>query len=341
MIIDNLTSTRVFLEKKIPITISINANVNNDGVLRVDDLGNELITKIDSGDTMLGRIDKYTGSNKVLFYNRRTRKLRLVSAGESINMPIDFVSGTKFYLGARRIVGERVSDNRFSLELMGDNIFKIFLDTGREIKSYSVDGNTIVVSGIDRYHLDSLSELVVYTYKTTNAVDEEVVISYQGFDTIFNINTFINNEYFDNFSGIEAVCFDNLAITQNTTKDTRRANFENSTRSIINTIENTVSIDTFDGNDTFDIIQYIGSDEFRMCLINSEFGRIVLVNDCRVVDGVNLSFEKEKNTKNITIDCGNYIDIKLSLQALYGRGLYGKGQYGDGTWITNSSRRDV
>lgn len=342
MIIDNLTGTRVFVEKRTPLTISINSQQNNDGLLRIDDVQNPLITKIDSGDTNLGRLEEYTGTHRMMFYNEKTKKIRLVSVGETINLSIDFEQGTKFFIGGRKIYGKLVSDGTFSADIQNSKIFKIFLDTGREIKSYTTGNNTITLLGVDRLCADKLSELIIYTYDSSDIGNYRAKISYYGFNTIFDIDSFMSNEYFDNeFAGEELYCFDAIEVVQNTTKDIRRYNFSNSNKYIINSIENTVNIDLFDGNDVVDMIQYVGADEFRFCFVNSSFGRTVLINNCKIIDGVSFSFEKERNTKKVSISCGNYIDIKLSSQGLYGKGWYGKGLYGEGTWITNSSRRGV
>lgn len=364
MIIDNLTATDVFFERKIPITISCNQEKNNDGILREDNLGNKLISVIDSGDTFLGRLVKYSGTGGVIFYNEPTKKMRFVYEGESINLPIDFVKGTKYYVGARKIYGTYNGNYTFSADIGEDEIFKVFLDNGREINSYTIRDNTITLLGSDRLYIDVLSELIIYTYKYNNMDgyvsigverDEknsnpmlnqmnttyELEIEYLGYETIWDADRFMTEEYFETFAGEEAICFETLEVSQSIVKDSEKSNFSNSSKSIINSIDNSVNMDTFDGDEVFDIVQYMGADEFRILLVNPVFGRIVLINNCQINNGVSLIFAKEKNTKTFTVNCGNYIDIKLSDPSEYGMGKYGRGQYGDGTWIINSSRRGV
>lgn len=338
MIIDNLTATDVFFERKIPITISCNQEKNNDGILREDNLGNKLISVIDSGDTLLGRLVKYNGTGGVIFYNEPTRKMRFVNEGESINLPIDFVKGTRYYVGARKIYGTYNGNYIFSAEIEEDEIFKVFLDNGREITSYTIKDNTITLLGSDRLYIDDLSELTIYTY---NNNQYELEIEYLGYETIWDADRFMTEEYFETFAGEEAICFETLEVSQSIVKDSEKSNFSNSSKSIINSIDNSVNMDTFDGDEVFDIVQYMGADEFRILLVNPVFGRIVLINNCQINNGVSLIFAKEKNTKTFTVNCGNYIDIKLSDPSEYGMGKYGRGQYGDGTWIINSSRRGV
>lgn len=338
MIIDNLTATDVFFERKIPITISCNQEKNNDGILREDNLGNKLISVIDSGDTLLGRLVKYSGTGGVIFYNEPTRKMRFVNEGESINLPIDFVKGTRYYVGARKIYGTYNGNYIFSAEIEEDEIFKVFLDNGREITSYTIKDNTITLLGSDRLYIDDLSELTIYTY---NNNQYELEIEYLGYETIWDADRFMTEKYFETFAGEEAICFETLEVSQSIVKDSEKSNFSNSSKSIINSIDNSVNMDTFDGDEVFDIVQYMGADEFRILLVNPVFGRIVLINNCQINNGVSLIFAKEKNTKTFTVNCGNYIDIKLSDPSEYGMGKYGRGQYGDGTWIINSSRRGV
>lgn len=348
IIIDNLTATNVYFEKKIPITITCDNIKNNSGIIKQDDLGNLLVSIIDSGDTNLYRLKQYNGEDSVLLYNENDHKLRLVESGDIIDMPLDFTKGTRYFVGAKKVFGVYSGNYTFTTEISDYEIFKIFLDNGREIKTYTVEDNIINITGIDRMYIDDFSELIIYVYKynTTNNIvtkegvkDFSFVLEYYGYEAIWDVEEFISGEYFETFTGQEVICFDSLEVSQSVTKDSEKSNFSNSPKSRINSVDNSVELNIFNASEIMDLIQYIGSEEFRMVLVNSIFGRVVLINNCQINNGVSLIFEKERNVKRFTLTCGNYIDVNLSNPLAYGKGRYGRGLYGNGTQIWNSARR--
>ena len=350
MIIDNLTATETYVEKRMKIPITCNDKHNSNGIIEEDDLGNKLVSIVDSGDTYLYRLSDYKGKDGIILYSEETKQMRLVHKGDDINLRVDFGKGIRYYVGAKRVIATERNEYVFKCELSDANIFKVFLDTGREIKSYTFDASGITVSGADRLYIDDFSELIIYTYTSNSSttymnlketIDNSFVIEYYGYDSIWDLDGFISGEYFKGFKGIEIISFDNLEISQSISKDSIKKNFNNSAITRINAIENTVSLNIFNVSDTQDLVHYIGTSDFRILLINPIFGRIVLINNCKIDDGVSLIFEKERNYKKIGIVCGNYIDINLSNPSEYGLGRYGRGQYGNGVEIWNSARRGL
>lgn len=348
MIIDNLTATNVYFEKKILINITCNNIKNNDGIIKEDDLGNKLVSIIDSGDTNLYRVKEYKGTDNILLYNENDHKLRLVKSGDIIDMPLDFTRGTKYFVGAKKVFGTYNGNYIFNAEISDYEIFKIFLDNGREIKTYTIDDNNINITGTDRLYIDDFSELIIYVYKynNTNKVidndgvnDFSFILEYYGYEAIWDVDEFINGEYFETFTGQEALFFENLEVSQSVVKDSEKSNFSNSPKYRINSVDNSVEFNLFNVSEIMDLVQYIGNDDFRLVLVNSSFGRVVLINNCRINNGVSLIYEKEKNVKRFTLTCGNYIDVNLSNPLEYGKGRYGRGLYGNGTQIWNSARR--
>ena len=347
IIIDNLITTNVYFEKKVPITITCNNTQNNAGVIKQDDLGNFLVSIIDSGDTNLYKLKQYNGTDGVLFYNENDYKLRLVQSGDIIDMPLDFTKGTKYFVGAKKVFGTYNGNYTFTAEISNYEIFKIFLDNGREINTYTTDENIINITGTDRLYIDDFSELIIYVYKhnstnnviTKNGIEDfSFVIEYYGYEAIWDVEEFINGEYFETFTGQEVICFDSLEVSQSVTKDSEKSSFSNSPKSRINSVDNSVEFNIFSASEMVDLVQYIGSDEFRIVMVNNIFGRIILINNCKINNGVSLIFEKERNTKKFTLTCGNYIDVNLSNPSKYGKGRYGRGLYGKGTQIWNSAR---
>lgn len=338
MIIDNLTATNMYFEKKVLINITCNSEQNSDGRIVVDDLGNSLVNIVDSGDTFLYRVS--SSEKRIMFYNETDKRIRIVSEGELIDMPLDFSKGTRYFLDSRREYGFYRGDYTFEVaNLSGYKVFKIFLDDGREITSYDREDNNVILKGVDRLYIDSFSEIIVYMYKETTSANYPFVLEYYNYENIIDIESFIDGSYFETFVGNETNCFESLEISQSVTKDSEKRNFSNVARSRINSVDNSVDLNLFNGSDEVDLIQYIGRDEFRIVLVNPVFGRIVIINNCYIINGISLIYEKEKNYKKVTLTCGNYIDINLSNPSEYGMGRYGRGQYGTGTQIFNSSRR--
>lgn len=338
MIIDNLTATNMYFEKKVLINITCNSKQNSDGRIVVDDLGNSLVNIVDSGDTFLYRVS--SSEKRIMFYNETDKRIRIVCEGELIDMPLDFSKGTRYFLDSRREYGFYRGDYTFEVTNLSEyEVFKIFLDDGREITSYDIEDNNVILKGVDRLYIDSFSEIIVYMYKETTSANYPFVLEYYNYENIIDIENFIDGSYFETFVGNETNCFESLEISQSVTKDSEKRNFSNVARSRINSVDNSVDLNLFNGSDEVDLIQYIGRDEFRIVLVNPVFGRIVLINNCYIINGISLIYEKEKNYKKVTLTCGNYIDINVSNPSEYGMGRYGRGQYGTGTQIFNSSRR--
>lgn len=340
MIIDNLTGTEVYVERQTIANIIGNSTTNNNGTLEIDSFGNSLLSTIDSGDTPLYRLGKYTGNDSLMLYNQTTKHIQLAKEGDILNIDIDFERGTKYYIGAKILKSTAKDGNTFTVELNGLTPLKVFLD-GREIKNYSSSLNKLTISGSDVSLLDIFSEIVVYAFETTVIESEENVfeIQYYQYETIWEHDSFLDGSYFDEMRGNPIYCFDSVSINQNITKTTYRGGFRFATETRINSIDNTADFNIFDADELVDMVQWAGNSEFRMIFANPTFGRTVLLNNCKIDNGISLIYDKAKNTKKFNLSCGNYIDIKSVSPSLYGKGKYGKGQYGSGTYVVNSHRR--
>lgn len=368
IVIDALANTEVFVEKKKLITITANYTKNNDGYLRVDDSNNPLISMVDSGHTPLYRVKEYTGKDYLMLYNQTTKQMQLVKTGHFINISVDFVSGVKYFLNAKRILVTQHTKNIFHVDLKGYRIFKVFLDNGIELFNYTYDDTSLTVKGLEKNFIEDFTEIVLFVYTGININKEyEITVSrdennskpileyeetqysditfsleYYNYNSVYDSTSFMDGSYFENgFLGNELLCFDKLTINENIEKETTKNNFRVCDKSIIKSIEVTAELETFDVDDLSDMVQYVGKDEFRLLLVNPVFGRIFLINNCILNNGVPMTFQKESNMKNCKISCGNYIDIKITDSREYSRGKYGKGMYGSGTWIINSHRREV
>lgn len=340
MVIDSLISTEVYVEKKSLLKIIGSPTINKDGLLEVDSNQNSLISTIDSGDTSLYRLSKYSGADGLLLYNPTTKNIQIAKQGDILNVSVDFDRGTKYYVGAKLLKSTGHVGNIFDVALEGLNVFKIFMD-GRELKTYSVAGNKITITGSDRVLIDDFSELIVYAYKTTviSSESDSFEIEYYQYDTIWDKDWLENNDYFESLKGIEINCFESTSITQNVTKTVHRGGFKFSTETRINSIDNTADFNIFSVSGLIDFVQYVGNEEFRIIFVNQTFGRVVLLNNCKTDNGVSLILEKAKNTKKFNLSCGNYIDLSMSSPSVYGKDRYSRGLYSSGVWINNSHRR--
>ncbi|MGL6131806.1 MAG: hypothetical protein ACRCZ9_09365 [Fusobacteriaceae bacterium] len=339
MIIDSLTSTSVYVEKKSLLKIVGNATTNNVGLIEIDSNGNKLISTIDSGDTSLYRLSKYSGDDGLMVYNPTTKNIQIATEGDFLDIGIDFERGTKYYIGAKLIKSAKHELNTFTVPLNGLNVFKIFMD-GRELKTYSVANDNITISGNERLMVDEFSELVVYAYETSVILaDVSFEIEYFQYDVVWDLDLFEDGSHFDSFKGFCVNCFESVSVNQNITKTTYRGGFKNSNESRINSIDNTADLSTFGASELEDLVQYVGNDEFRMLFANASFGRFILLNNCRLDNGVSLILEKSKNTKKFTLSCGNYIDIGFAEPAEYGMDKYGRRIYGSGREMVYNSHR--
>lgn len=342
MIIDNLTSTNIYFEKTQSINITCNNIINNKGILEQDDNKNELISFIDIGDTLLKTLENYNGTDSILFYDD-FNNIKLVNNNDRIDIPLNFITGTKYLIGAKKLYGTRIKNNKFRIQNIGNlNIFKVFLDNGKEISTYTRDNDTIILNGSYTAYIDDFTKLIVYVY-TDNKItgNTKFTISYNGYPKIFDKESFLNGAYFEDSLSDEIICIDEVQITQNVAKDTYRNQFEFSSNDIINNIENSVEFNLFDGDEVTDMIQYIGNCEFRLVFVNSLFNKTLIVNNCFINNGISLEFAKEKNIKKFTISAGNYIEVKNSNDSYYGKKEYGKRAYSGEMFIYNSGRRDV
>ena len=368
MIVDALADTEAYIEKKELITITANAIRNNDGYLRVDDLDNQLISKIDSGHTPLYRVREYTGKDYLLLYNPTTKQMQLVKQNSLIDLNIDFISGTQYFIGAKRLLVKEHTKNVYKVDLGGYKVFKIFLDNGIELSNYTYSDGELTIRGMERNFIDEFSQIVMFIYLDNKIVqysdysvsrDENnsnpqldfkdtpfsvnFVLEYYNYASIYDSNQFMSGEYFEStlFTGEELMCFDKLNINESTEKETSKNNFRVCNKTIIKRIDVTSELELFSVDELLDTVQYLGRDEFRILLVNPVFGRIFILNNCFLDNGIPMVFQKEGNRKTCKISCGNYIDIVIADEREYGRGKYGKGLYGSGTWVTNSYRREV
>ena len=339
--IDNLTCTSVYVEKKSLLKIIGNSTTNSQGILEIDSSGNSLVSIIDSGDTPLYRLAKYTGNEGLMLYNSTTQHIQIAKEGDILDSNLDFERGTKYFIGSKLIKSTSVTGNIFTVDLNSLNVLKLFID-GREIKSYSISNNEITILGANRLIVDMFSELVVYAYETTIiSGNVEFEIDYYQYDTVWNKDTFADESYFETIRGIDINCFDSVSINQTVGKTVYRNGLKKSNDTRINSVDNVIDMNIFSVSDLPDMLQYVGYDEFRMIFINNINSRTVLVNNCKVDNGISLVFEKAKNTKKFTISCGNYIDILTAVPSYYGVDRYGRLQYGSGTYVLNSHRVEV
>lgn len=345
MIIDSLTNTKLFVEKRKPVNIIVNKNTNNNGILEIDENKNPLISELDSGDTELYRLESYNGEDGVLLYNPTTKAMQLAKSGDFLRITIDFEKGTKYYTGAKVITSSKVNVTEGSFivdELGGKNILKIFMN-GREIKSYRISLNKIFVLGMDKSLLDYHSDIVIYAYDSNSISNEiEIVIKYYQYNKIFDVDSFFDETYFqDNFTGEEFINFESLSVEPQVERTMYKRNFGFSKKFRINSISNRVDLNLFLVSGIRDFIEYVGSSEFRILLVSSLFDRIVIINNCSVSDGVSLVYDKSKNGKKFNIECGNYIDIYKSKPHPYNKGKYGRYKYGGGYIYLDNSHRNV
>ena len=343
MIIDSLTNTRLFVDMKVPSYIYVNSIINANGSLEVDSNDNHLISEIDSGFTPLGRLTKYTGGNQLMLHNESSGSLVFLKEGDPINIDCDFGKGLKYYINSEILRTKTRVGSKFEINLSGRKVFRV-LFRGREVKNFTSDDRGITLQGNEHLLLDSLSEIIVYTYERNTAVgvvENDIEISYMQYRNIAvwgdadspNFLSYLESGYL-----LESNNFESLSITPTVSKTGILTSFKGITSIIINNIENTLSLELFLDTSETTIPKWVGTNEFRVILSNPMFGRLVLINNCLLDSSESLIYSKEKNTVNLTIGCGNYIDIQISDGHDYGVYHYSDGVYGKKSVIKNSHR---
>ena len=312
MIIDSLTNTNMYIEKKVPIEIFANSTTNNNGVLEIDNNKNNLISRINVGDNTLGVLKEYNGVDSVMFYSPINKQICFARQGDRVNIKFDYTNGIKYFIGARKIITCNPINYVFNCDLSGLHVFKIFADNGREITNYLIGSNKLTIQGKDRLYIDDFTEITIYVYKQAQLKGTQTYfrLQYNGYSIVYDRNLFMSHDYFKTFEGIEIKLFDSLELAQSINKDTNRDYFQSTFNSIVNSVENSIDLQTFIGNDEVDLPTYVGKDEFRIILISQGLERIVLINNCGVGgDGISLIYTKDKNSKKYKISCGSYIEL--------------------------------
>lgn len=337
--IDSLIDTNIYFEIPIDINITCNKDVNQNGILEQDDETNSLLSNIDSGDTSIGRLTSYNGNDGVLMYNSTTKEIEILSVGDDSHINIDFQKGTQYFVGASKIIATRNSGFIFDANIGTKNIFKVYLD-GREVGLFSNDETTITIRGISRSRIDDFSKLTIFVYEASEILDDtEFVLSYSNYKTIYLQDDFLSLQYFkDEFNGESMEAVESISPKQEVSLTQIRNSFKNADLSIVNKVTNTLEVTSYILDDYIDLVDVIGLNNFRIILINPFFQRCTIFNNCRVDNGIDLTFEKTSNMRTYTLDCGNRIEITVhGGMGGYGEGLYGKGVYGTNTTVVNSA----
>jgi len=346
--IEGLTDTSFYVEQKTLINIEGTTSINSEGVIKIDEESNSLVSTIDCGDGYLNSVLTYTGDKSLLLYNTTMKKYQLVTQDDDISIPLDFELGLNYCLEAE-VVGGVISDYsryKFTLDTPIKNVFKIFLD-GYEITKYitgDLDENSefseisIIDSQVIR--VDEFSEISVIAYEST--VPTETLyfkLNYYGYTTIWSFDEFSEAEYFESgFLGMELQTISDISISQDVTSTSSSKPFSNRKDKIINKIENTLELTTFNYSESRDFVHYIKNNYFRFIMNNMFYGKTTILNDCKIDDGYSTEVG-EKITKEFSIEFGNLIEVDYSEDlGGYGSGLYGKGEYGSRTSVINSSR---
>lgn len=338
--IDSLVDTNVYFELPIALNITCNATKNQDGKMAKDDSDNSLVSMIDSGDTFLGKLESYNGSDGLLLYNETTNEMEILAQGDLCKVHIDFRKGLNYYIGAKKIIATRQSGFVFDADIGTKQVFKIFLD-GREVLFYTKTSTTITVQQVSSAIIDDFTKLVVILYDTNAITDStEFVISYNNYKTIYHQDTFMNLAYFKDidFRGQNMESIQSVNPNQEVTKTNIRNGFKDSDLSLINKVKNTLDVVSYIIEGQSDLTEVVGSNDFRVILINPFAHRLLIFNNCRLDRGISFKYDKGGNTRSYALDCGNTIEINVHEEnGSYGEGLYGKGLYGTNTYIVNSS----
>lgn len=268
----------------------------------------------------------YIGAKKITIKSQTKNKFKIITNGYRI---------FKIFLDNGLELKEYIIDNGY-LSITGND--NIYIDDFSEItvyviKEYNIKSeNQLSISRDENNELTTLdfniSKYIVGSFKSLDVMrDEEnsstqlnyssdilnnydFKLTYMGYPTIYDKDRFFDS-YFDT-NGMELLCFERLSISNSIEKDSFRTFFRNSDKTTIRKIVNSCEIEVFNDSEFKDFTQFIKQDEFRFVLVNPSYGRVFILNNCRINNGMNIVFQKEKNTKSLNISSGNYIDISTN-----------------------------
>lgn len=340
--IDSLGDSSVYVEKYSSQTITINSTKNQNGIIEVDDNGNDMIGIYDIGAVDLGNLTTYTYTDKLLIYNDQVDKWGLYSQGEEIRETINWVNGSKYYIKAKYISSDTFSGKTFTIDTAGKNIFKVYVN-GREVSTYTRTDSQITVLGIDAMFVDvNINEMTVVVYDSNQTLSDDIVITYQGVSVIFDFEEFIKTGYFDNKPLVrEITIFENL--TDNHEKEMsiikngfRKRGVDVNLGDLFN-----LEIQTKTGKDFVNYLSFLRKDVHRTIIVNPYNENIIIYNNQKIINGTSKNYDKDGNVTRVQATTDNKITVYTEVERAYGEGEYGLHVYGTKYAIHNTSREMI
>ena len=341
LLFDSMSNSELYVEFFKEINITINSLTNKNGVIKKDDLDNNLTGIMDIGVTKLKKLKTYTESRKLLLYDSRT--WGLYSQGDTIQNYIDFDNGINYKINADieyYTTFDGTSQFNFT-SLTDKSIFKVFLN-GIEVTDYSKNGNNIIIQGIFLDYIDIIdNDMFIITYGTIQTISSDIIITYDGFSQIFDVDRFLDECILDLTDLTKIGFYKSLDVTNSKENTKFKNNFEMAPITYTNDVRSSLNIENLQDSLYNDIKMLVGNNKFRLIQHNAQMSKVIFYNNCSINDGDTFRMAKENNTRRFTVDFGSYIiagfETGLDININYGEGIYGYGAYG-GYLIFNSRR---
>lgn len=333
MIFENLHDFEFFIEDYSKIKIPISSTVNSSGIIQLDENNNSMYSTLISNSpvtSIVGYSVNY-GDYLLLYNDNKWGMFKdyLFTKDKEL-FSINSHQPTKYKIRARKhSVVNQTNNTNFSIDLTNRDIFKVFLNN-KEIKSYT--NNITYITITDSTLLDDFyNSLTVISYTTNQAITSNFYLTYEGvvapvpvtgggtcdytaFNTMTRVEVF--NEFSDTITPTQDIiyCSDDDFVGEA---------FTNSYSNKLSTTINDNLLKKFDV-----------ANKFRLICYNMVADTLYVYTNCRVLDGINKSFNADVNKKTISITFQDRISVYGTDNRYYNEGIYNEGVYGGAVVIS-------
>lgn len=325
--ITNTQSLKYYIEPYKNIKINITPSVNQNGILSVDEFGNEIYSLINVGTTKIKSVIGYTSNyaDYLLIYNNHNYCLfKDFIVNDKFGFIIHPNTPTKYKINTKISYVENSDDNAFfSINLTNRTIFKLKLNN-KEIKDFIYDANGVTIS--DSSVLDPFENSIeIIHYSTTQNISNSFYITYLGVENRYDLDVqTCEPTFFDNMKALETS--ESLSDSISRTLLDIGNYHENSENKIVSETENIISLTTYDGS--FDLVSIVGDNPFRIVAYDMMADIMLYWAGCRIFSGTGYSVASSGNIKNYSINFEDRVQIfGVSPVVAYGENVYGYGHY--------------
>lgn len=315
--IDSLQISNIYVEKSTQQSIKISSSSNENGVLEIDENGNDLSLKYAGRQVVTG----YSGAGlgNVLVYD--STQYAILNSNTNYYLFKD-TTYYKINAGEQSFELEYVlngSNYEFTLDILNSTLFKVYLN-GKEITNYSYTDGILSIptsSVIFINHFDDNCIKVIF-YSNNQTISGLGYIYYNGFDSM------LNREFLEDLDLIEEIgygegnygegCYNptlNNLYKINTIEGDLAYNI---TETLISYRDSTsyckyykktdkegiIDLNLFEERDKSDLLYFLDSSKFRIIIHNPYEDILRILTNCQIVEAPTSTIAS-KNTRKFRV----------------------------------------